>query len=195
MSLPPSAGGELKLLMVPNAAGVEQVAARSYDGHPWEAVMPNPRYPICVGSACEITLGSLVAARIDTIVDSDPLTTARSASRFLMQSTFGPNQASLDALAATEAGGADVQEASLVAWMDEQAALPATLHRSYFRARVQLRVPFSGVWGGTTPCYIGSRWHSFVLNQFDQGSTLVVAADEVTEDSLVCCCVLFCFEN
>ena len=95
-------------------------------------------------------------------------TTPQLASRFLLQSTFGPTRALLDG-----ALGADMGDSSVRSWIDEQMSLPATSLRAYARRVTNPRIRqdlISGTSMAGRPrpaCAAGSRWHRFAFNSED----------------------------
>ena len=58
-------------------------------------------------------------------------------SRFLLQATFGPTQAAVNALGASLSGAS--RETAFEDWIAAQMALPAQLHRAYYRQRANPR--------------------------------------------------------
>ena len=67
----------------------------------------------------------------------------------------------------------------LKTWIDDQMALPPTLHREYYRERVNPRIPRhwpTPVAGARPVCSAGSRWSRFAFNKADHGDELVVSA-------------------
>jgi hypothetical protein len=116
------------------------------------------------------------------VIDAGPEPSVRStAARLLMQATWGPSVSDIDALANGLAGDAE-------AWVTEQMALPATLHRSYFRARANPRYP-QGTGGRVTAtlpigglrlaCDAGSRWSRFALFKDDVGRSITTTPGSV----------------
>jgi cullin-associated NEDD8-dissociated protein 1 len=92
--------------------------------------------------------------------------------RFLIQATWGPNRAAI-------AGVANATTAGFAQWVREQmdpVAIPATLHRKYFRQRANPRVPanhaFPQFGGARAPCSVGSRWHRYTFTDHDAGKVV-----------------------
>ena len=128
------------------------------------------------GSHCEVVLPNITAGcvgdcyyRLDRyeVEAAAGDATKRAASRFLLQSTFGPTRALLDGPL-----GSDMSLASVRAWIGEQTNLPPTILRSYVRKRTnpRIRMDLEGqLMGRTRPaCSKGSRWHRFAFNSEDE---------------------------
>ena len=100
--LPKSKSNQLLTLMRVSSIDCSSVAAaRSYDGHEWEASLPLPLKELhCAGNNCNITIpyGDLACPEIEVpcsyrvdAIDIDPferLSAEQTLSRFLTQSTF-----------------------------------------------------------------------------------------------------------
>lgn len=160
VTLEPSAQGNVCILLVDG-----KPQARSYDGHPWERTQGGGTLSLDpVNGVANIPTGS--THRIETY-EGEPATAQEIASRFLMQSSFGPTRSTIAQVdASTEAG--------VAAWLAQQMALPPTLHRAYYRRRANPRL-FRGAvatGGERTPCEPGSRWHRFALTKADEGAAL-----------------------
>ena len=101
------------------------------------------------------------------------------ASRFLTQATFGPTRQLLQSPFATSR----LDTSDFRAWIDDQMqVVPPSLHRVYYRSRVNPRAtrPFpSG--GVRSPCRAGARYHRYTLTKADEGSTLEVAQAPSTQ--------------
>lgn len=99
-----------------------------------------------------------VGARRKTNVDEGSL------ARFLIRSTFGPTRMELEALALS------TEEE----WLHSQLELQGTLHRAYFRERVNPRANAScqKIYEERHRCAKGSRWVSHALTVADVGKTL-----------------------
>ena len=169
LSLPPSAPGTLIVLATVADSGLVSHVARSYDGLAWEGVMPSPADVYCTAAdACTAQVDATVTTRFDTY-SAQPRTVNETASRFLMQATFGPTSSTLhEDLTSTE---------GVASWIDSQMALPPTLHRAYFRQRASPKYDASVsavslIGGRRRACAIGSRWRSFALTAADVGATL-----------------------
>ena len=105
-------------------------------------------------------------------------TNAESASRLLVQATFGPTKASIQNVL-QDVNGASAADDTTVdmaeAWIEAEMKKPASYHRAYLRKRQNPRVvgdPYAGSIVGT--CETGSRWHRYAFNELDESATLVV---------------------
>lgn len=116
--------------------------------------------------------------QIETI-DAGPEPSSRIvAARLLLQATWGPTRTDITHLASDLGGNA-------TAWVEEQMALPATLHRAYFRARSNPEYP-QGTAGRVTAtlpagglfhaCGEGARWSRFAISIEDVGRVVTTAA-------------------
>ena len=101
------------------------VVARSYGGFPWEGVMPAPLAVACDAGDCAADLPEGLWIMGFEGAAEKP---RAAASRFLGAASFGPSTAAIDDL--IDHFGGDKR-----GWIEEQMALPATLHRDYFRKR------------------------------------------------------------
>ena len=92
-----------------------------------------------------------------------------------MQATFGPTRAGVASMAASmQVKG---HAAAVLTWIREQMALNATLHRTYYRQRVNARTVAPSATGGVhSACTVGSRWHRFALLKNDVKKDLVISA-------------------
>eukprot|EP01063_Lacrimia_lanifica_P011447 TRINITY_DN1822_c0_g1_i2.p2 TRINITY_DN1822_c0_g1~~TRINITY_DN1822_c0_g1_i2.p2 ORF type:complete len:214 (+),score=74.09 TRINITY_DN1822_c0_g1_i2:93-644(+) len=128
-----SGAGELLRLLRTEAgvAGAPEVAvARSYDGHDWEGLFPDPLALACSADACVFTWDS--AAYSYTLWRADvtqPAGTRHATAKLLAQGTFGATTADLDAFPA--GGGGDRTAAG--AWFDAQETREPVLLRAYVR--------------------------------------------------------------
>ena len=192
LQLPSSVLGRLVTLSRVDAgcARVQQLA-RSYDGHAWEGVMPEPLAPEilagCQGvggkqASCALAASALpqlvvgAAYRIDA-VDVTAQTANESAARLLTQASFGPSHGALRQFEAAHGMAAGPEAA--VAWVQRQQALPPTLLRSYMRARAHPRQQQDSAAGRSrAACEAGSRWHTFAFTLEDRFSELTVAQEK-----------------
>jgi len=211
-SLPPSSPGELLMLWAVTAAGATSPAARSYEGQPWEALVPNEHLPVsCDDSSCSVFLdaalcddseGGIARRRLQGAANSPSSGTRRStggtapdcyrietqeppppkssealAARFLATTTFGPTRAEIELLAAKISSAGD-GAAPYSSWINEQMALPPTLHRGHFRKYVNQRLEGGGqTFGGVWPtCEAGSRWRAYAFTSRDKYKTLCAAS-------------------
>ena len=180
--------------------------ARSYAGYPWELMAAGGGSSLaellgCTPTACTLhinvstfTMGRGEAPRGaaayrfrvgrhvagPSAVDDGTLAHARRvASRFLTSATFGPTRASVDGLSAVwMLQPPHARTAALAAWTSQQLALPASLHRAYWRRRSNPRLTTT-LGSGTVrgPCELGARYHRHALTQADKGLPLTLVED------------------
>ncbi len=174
---PPSAAGRLLVLTDSSstrADGSRRIAARSYDGNPWEALPDEDNTPVTVdcssSPSCAITTrGSYFVEELPVPSELLSPTADQLAARLFVQAAFGASRADLADFAASFSGNA-------TAWVLAQQALPATSHRAYLRRRVNLRQSFptcgpicpTSMGVATVPCDIGSRWNRYLFSANDQ---------------------------
>ena len=189
-ALPVSGSDKLLTLSRINAAAPKDAVpvGRSYGGEAWEVTAGSPMINAavaeeasfdCSGTVysgkCVVQLGigaGSITYRVDEFDGAAAPTTTSpaSASRFLVQATFGPTAVAL-------AGVTSTSTAAIKAWLASQRALPPTYHREYVRARSNPRLlPGASVnLGAPRPaCALGSRWHAFAFTEEDRGKTLAV---------------------
>ena len=163
VQLPESTSGSVRVLHVDS-----KPVARSYDGLDWERTQGGATLDIdCSGGACQADISTDSVYNITSHPGPD-YTSLQKASRFLVQGTFGPTRATLDSVDATTGAG-------FTKWIEDQMALPPTLHREYYRRRANPRLFTARNAGGVrAPCEAGSRWHLFSFNRADEGKKLRV---------------------
>jgi hypothetical protein len=163
-----SGADKLCTLSLVLADGSWRQLARSYDGNAWEARAASPRLSFsCSGSTCNSLLPAVEAGAALVLEGYASPGASAEAARFLQQASFGPSKASISALQAL--GGP-------VAWVRAELARPASLHRSYFRERVNPRVLASSPAGRPRrACESGSRWRAYALRAEDVGRLLSVS--------------------
>ena len=164
--LPTSSPGTLRVLYTDG-----RPRARSYDGHVWERTHGGATLDLAcdAGLLCTVTIpaSSVYHITLDVAPAVDAL---QKASRFLVQTTFGPTRATLQSVDATT-------DAGITKWIDDQMALPPTLHREYFRRRANPRQFTARPTGGLrAACAAGSRWHRFAFSRADEGKVLQVVS-------------------
>ena len=180
-TLPLANANVLAMLSLVDSTGSVYVVGRSYDGTPWEGVMPTPlQFDCAAGSSCSVSLPVASAAGdtylINLVAEDTTVTGDQEMARFLMQASFGQSRASLAEIAAM---GAD-SPSRIAAWIDAQIATPASLHRAHFRknsnnpGEVQVQ-PF----GTTKACNANARYQRFAFSIFDVG--LVLQLDQTAE--------------
>ena len=117
-----------------------------------------------------------------TLATSQPGSKA-SISRLLSQATFGPTRETVDELfqqySDADQSITDTAQRELAvfkAWVQDQFALPPSLHRAYFRQRANPRI-FQGLvlptGSSRAPCDSGSRWRRYGLDDSDRSRTLI----------------------
>ena len=159
---------------------------------PYDRANSTSQFDACApaGSRCEVLIPDDSAActgpcfyRLDRydMTALGEATSQRMASRFLLQTTFGPTRALLDGPL-----GSNMSESSVCAWIHEQMRLPATLLRTYTRratnprVRIDLNMQLAG--RSRPACSSGSRWHRFAFNwedAFNNGWRTPSASEQV----------------
>ena len=175
----PGPGGALevevgrKVLVGPSESGSlcalqgATVLGRSYDGFQWEeSAVARERFSCGSDGKCTVfvpgDLGPFKLVSYPTVIQNK---TDKEVARFLMQASFGPTKAELDAWGTK----------TFVQWIQEQIDLPPTSHREYFRKRVSPRVASQTLPGRPRgACESLSRWHRFAFTQKDIGKSIVV---------------------
>ena len=179
MALPSSAPGILiTLSKVTAASGGAAPVARSYDGHPWEALAAAP-LPLAVSGPADASARVVIPAVagsefiLDLFNASSPLLddVARPAARLLLQATFGPTRADLSGPLRSNMSLEAVRE-----YVHQQMALPPSLLREYYRKRMNVRAHgLTTPLGRTRPaCSAGSRWHPYAFTIEDAEQTMVM---------------------
>ena len=158
-------------------------AARSYSGYPWEAAPRSESSLVALldlSGCSDATEPCIVNIPASTGGGYYNLTWRQTAApsaeelaaRFLMHASFGPNRASLRNLSSAAATSTST-DAALAAWVTQQAALPASLHRAFFRERASPRLHTTlGTGGVRQPCQNLSRWHRYTMSKEDEGRLL-----------------------
>ena len=175
VSLPESRNGTLHVLHIDS-----KPAARSYDGHPWEKTQGGERLDLACDAAgtCVATIATSRNYSI-TLHEPQLMNELQRASRFLVQATFGPTLATLQNVKTP---------ARITKWIDDQMELSPTLHRQYYRRRVNPRFTASSgaqvaaTGGSRAPCEASSRWHRMAFNRADEGKQLEVKKRGVQPD-------------
>jgi uncharacterized protein (DUF1501 family)/uncharacterized protein (DUF1800 family) len=159
--------------------------ARCYDGNGWEPVADQDFPPVvieCVDDVCQVlTKGSYEVHDVNVPDYLIGLSDTELIARLLSQATWGVNKADLEAAVASVSTKRSTQALDLEGWIQNQVDQTPTLHRSHFRQRANPRqeaaLNIGSIFG---PCEVGSRWYRYAFNIFDEGQTLVVAANEIT---------------
>jgi uncharacterized protein (DUF1501 family)/uncharacterized protein (DUF1800 family) len=167
--------------------------ARSYQGMAWEVVLPRePGMPLvqvqsCTASSCNVLIPNDPGfqyhyAVADLATKYGALTQSqyfdRAASHFLTQASFGPTRATIANLSAQmmpeqphllSAGAAPAPAPpAMRQWIRDQMALPASLHRTYFRRRSNPRIELTTEVGRPRgACEVGARWNRMAIRSDD----------------------------
>jgi hypothetical protein len=175
-ALPASGSRELLVLARVAPAGAVIPAARSYDGNIWEVTQGGLGQKVAVVcdqqvGTCEATIPPIFDGstyRLDTY-SGPAITPQQEAAKLLTQVTFGPTKETLLTIDATS-------DTSAREWVHGQMQLPASLHRHYYRRRVNPRSTDHTLATGSirSACHKGSRWHRFALTKADEGRTILV---------------------
>jgi len=167
LGIPRSRRGEVTVIT--EGAGMPQ--ARSYDTRDWEAVLGKAVQ--CFKKECRFypTERSILDGFviISTYVPSYSYTEDRAeAVRFLMQSTYGPSRASIEAFERPPGG--------VEGWIRNQMEIEPTLHRKFYRQRAGVYLDVVNAEGRpTSPCEAGSRWHQFAFQDADEGLSMTLS--------------------
>ena len=158
-----------------SSTGAATPAGRSYDGYAWEGVAPTALNFSCPSTSCTVQLPGSDKYRVNTFTVPQEFRN-KTAARFLLQATWGPKISEVRALAA----GNDIAR-SISKWIKDQFAMPAELHRTHWRKRINGR-KLKGSYNSApadSPCDAGSRWHSYAFNTYDVGKTIAVSTKVV----------------
>jgi hypothetical protein len=86
--------------------------------------------------------------------------------------------------AAIEASGTDAfgRSDAIASWIEDQIAMPPTLHRVFYRRRVDPRPVAGGSVLGVvgSPCASGSRWHRWAFTLADERAAVDVEVPQPT---------------
>jgi hypothetical protein len=201
--LAPSGASELLRLTKTNLENRKTLAGRSYDGEAWESAPPVLLPFICPATTSQVVAGNLTLYatantdrdsatcavqipagdryEIETIHFEAAPSAKSAAARFLMRTSFGPTRATIANFTSL------LHNSSGSSWLKAQMALPATLHRAYFRQRSNPRFTsgtrFSAMGTLRAACATGSRFSRFSISGMDKAKT--ITAYPTTNDSLV----------
>ena len=145
------------------------ILGRSYDGYSWERTTSSTQEFDCEPNGrCSIVLPTNAGSfKLSGYSSSMKQTSQSEIARFLMQATFGPTKAELRLW-----GTITFRD-----WVIEQIALPASLHRSYYRRRANPRLGAQVVPGRPRkPCENLSRWHRHAFTSRDIGREFVITS-------------------
>ncbi|GBG30981.1 Hypothetical Protein FCC1311_072022 [Hondaea fermentalgiana] len=157
--------GNQEVLLLIDEKGAPQ--ARSYAGNDWELLQA--KEVSCSSNKCTVSvsdqakqLGSVALLSFQVTGDSSSI---KENARFLLQSTFGPTRSELNAMGSSGS--------RFKSWIEDQAALEPTLHRAYYRERMNQPISIAGNVGRPRqPCEAMSRWHKYALSSEDVGKIL-----------------------
>jgi hypothetical protein len=183
-NLPRSQGNTLSLLTRVSLEGKTLACGRSYHGHPWEPVQPTVWTFVCPSGSgsCRVDIPAGASGDVyylSTHQAPEPASNDEAISRFLVHATFGPQRAEVE----TFMGNATNLPTAMQTWLTAQMAIPASLHRAYYRKRVNARARINGANGQnpvasqSSPCQDGARWNSFAFSKDDETKTLVVTSN------------------
>ena len=151
--------------------------ARSYEGNPWEpystALLSDVATFQCDSVTCSANLPELLPGHSYELAAFDHrLPNRDKVARFLEQATFGPTLDEIDAFPDSPAD-----------WVKEQQdKVPATLHREFYRARLNGRMHLPSFMGlPTQPCDNGARYRRFAFVDWDMYQKLEIRTDGVTK--------------
>ena len=184
----------IKEIVLIKAEDNSMYLGRSYDERAWESSPGAPSSIFhCCSQWCAVTLPLLAdvasSASVKYKLMQVPTTltfataeqsTPASISRLLTQGTFGPTRATINALQAklsisTITDPAEREASVFREWITTQMNLPPSLHREYWRKRVNPRI-FRGLvlptGANRATCAKGSRWQRYTFNQADKDVTI-----------------------
>eukprot|EP00040_Diaphanoeca_grandis_P028845 m.167802 g.167802 ORF g.167802 m.167802 type:complete len:2710 (-) comp31477_c0_seq1:197-8326(-) len=161
------------------------IVARSYAGYEWEGVHPHPVHPTCEASSCVVAsrLSTDGHYRVDAVARPRNVTQAAAIARFLLQASFGPTRAEIDAILTSEGKTSleftnDTESQGIEKWITAQLQLPPTLHRVHYRQRVNPRMEggqyLNFIGPLIKPCDLNSRWITYAFTYRDYGKSLLV---------------------
>ena len=137
---------------------------RSYENNAWEPYMTNllvvPPTFSCDPVTCQVKLPPLLPGHSYELVGYHYTVPKRDEiARFLEQATFGPTRNALDQF-----------PSSFGHWIkDQQDVVPPSLHREFYRARLNARIDVPSTIGlPTQPCDGGARYRRFAFTELDQ---------------------------
>lgn len=177
-TIPSSANG-LVLVLLRTDSRTAISMARSYDGYAWELTQGGANFPLqcdAASSVCTTTIPAEGTYSIEAYLAAGLGTLQQASSRLLTQATFGPTRSDVSALSSSMQVAGD-PAAAVRNWVQAQMAVNATLHRVYYRERVNTRTATPSATGGVhSACAAGSRWHRFALTKSDTRKDVVFAA-------------------
>ena len=188
----------------PESEAVPIPCARSYEGFPWEVVLPRAPGSALVHVISTGTTSSVVRIPHDTaftyLLQTTDLSTTygaltpaqwhdRTASYLLEQGTFGPTRATIATLSGSLLEGDRKRSAkklnsapppappAIAQWVQDQMQLAPTLHRAFIRQRASPRQHLLTDLGRARgACEVGARWTRIAIRGDDVMATLEVRA-------------------
>ena len=147
--------------------GENKFLGRSYNGENWErSATAEEVFDCASGSFCTANLpyGGNYSLRSFGDEDSNP---QNSIARFLTQATFGPTRDEILTF-----------RVSFKQWIIHQMGLPASLHRAYFRTKVNSECHIPNRAGrGRSGCERGSRWVRFAFTSRDENKVAAITKE------------------
>lgn len=190
-TLPLSTSNTLHLLTRVSPTGISTPCGRSYDGNAWEGVQPTVWQFFCANGSntCQVNIPAVNGDSyyLSQHQSPEPSSTTQAISRFLLHATFGPQQTEVESFL----GNSSSVSAAMQAWVSQQITMPASLHRAYFRSRVNARTRVNGYNGQnpvashSSPCQDGARWNSFAFSKDDETKTLTVVTNSTGGADLI----------
>jgi cullin-associated NEDD8-dissociated protein 1 len=170
----------LSLVQISESGKIPIPAGRSYDGNNWEQVRPLVLPFNCTLNTCKVRIpegkGNYSILPITAFARNDEDLVAD----FLIQSTFGPTRSLLQSF--PKDGNFSNRARSLVI---DQMNIPATLHRSYYRRRVNTLAERDSQARTFGPCEAKSRWIRLAFDRFDIFKPFTVANSQIFVDGVL----------
>ncbi|KAI2512165.1 Protein of unknown function (DUF1501) [Fragilaria crotonensis] len=150
--------------------------ARSYNGMNWEA-SPGDYSAVAIAcgasGSCNVSLPLLPAGSRFQITTFKPpsYTVSDEVARFLEQATFGPTLNDISLFTSSS-----ILQLSFANWIKtQQASVPLTSHREYYRRRVNSRFEYATPMAAVAhPCQAGARYRRFAFASKDLYKILTI---------------------
>lgn len=149
---------------------------RSYDGRDWEASAGDystTPAPDCLSGICNITLPPLLNGSHYQLTSFNMPSYSRKdeIARFLEQATFGQTLTDIASFGNTS----DLQLAFAEWIKTQQATVPLTSHREYYRRRMNARYEYASIVGAVShPCQKGTRYRRYLFAFKDYGKVVTL---------------------
>ena len=145
--------------------GENTILGRSYNGENWERSATGQQVFDCsAGEICTSNLPDSGDYTLQSFGTGDGIHKRHEISRFLTQATFGPTRGEVFSF-----------RGSFKNWIIQQMELPASLHRRYFRQKVNSEGHKPNRAGrGRSACERGSRWVQFAFTSRDTNKVAVI---------------------